>query len=120
MSDILSPWHHVPRKTLTPQQKAKLFHERGGRCHRCRRKLRSGDIWSVEHMFALENGGSNDRDNLDITCSWCKPKKDAADHATAAKSRHVATKHAVPSRERKSKRGFRGGRKFNGEVVWYD
>lgn len=99
----LSPWHHVKRIKLTDNQVAKLFVERGGRCHICKRKLRVGDDWIVEHLIALENGGTNDRDNLDITCLWCKPKKDAEDHASAAKSRGVAVKHLLPKSMRKSK-----------------
>lgn len=106
-----------PRSRLTDRQKAKLFLARGGACHACGRKLRPGDKWIVEHMIALENGGSNDWDNLGVTCAWCKPKKDAADHKQAAKTRSVATKHVVPKSERK-RQGFRGWRKFNGEIVW--
>lgn len=99
----LSPWHHVPRVKLTDKQAISLFTERGGRCHLCKRKLGPSDDWIVEHLIALENGGTNDRDNLDITCMWCKPVKDAEDHASAAKSRDVAVKHFLPKSMRKSK-----------------
>lgn len=87
-------------------------------CHRCRRKLRPGDDWIDEHLVALENGGTNDLSNRGITCTWCKPHKDAEDHKKAAKSRHVATAHVVPTKRRDKRRGFKGWRKFNGEVVW--
>ena len=113
----MSAFETNPRKTLTPQRKAKLFLERGGCCHACKRKLHPGDVWIVEHMLALENSGTNDWENLGITCSWCKPSKDREDHGKAAKTRSVATKHVVPRSERK-RPGFRGWRKFNGEVVW--
>ena len=111
----MTAFETTPRKQFTAQQKAKLFLERAGKCHCCGRTLRPGDGWIVEHVQALENGGSNDPSNLDITCEWCKPKKDAEDHAKAAKTRHVATKHVVPSSERKSRRGFRkpSGMKFD-------
>lgn len=116
-----TPWHHIKRLTLSPQKRAKLFLERSGRCHRCERLIRPGDKWIVEHYLALENGGSNDWHNLTITCDWCKPDKDREDHGTAAKSRRVATKHIVPSEQRvKQKSGFRGWRKFNGDVVLRD
>ena len=113
-----SAFHHDPRKRLTDQQRAKLFLECGGMCHRCRRKLRPGDDWIDEHLTALENGGTNDLSNRGITCTWCKPHKDAEDHKKAAKSRHVATAHVVPTKRRDKRRGFKGWRKFNGEVVW--
>ncbi len=97
-----SPWHHDPRERLTDQKAAKLFLERGGCCHRCKRKLRAGDDWIVEHIIALENGGSNDWTNLAITCDWCKPEKDAEDHSQAGKQRSTATKHVI---SRSMKRG---------------
>lgn len=96
-------WKHEPRIDLTDKQKAKLFLDRGGRCHRCTRKLRPADKWSVEHLIALENGGTNDWDNLDLCCSWCKPKKDAEDHALAAKGRDIAVAHLLPREERRGK-----------------
>jgi 5-methylcytosine-specific restriction protein A len=92
-----------PRRTLTDQQKAKLFLQRGGKCHRCKRKLAPGDTWTVEHVIALENGGSNDWDNIDITCAWCLPAKNAEDHGKAAKARAVAVAHVVPRGERQKK-----------------
>lgn len=106
------------RKPLTPQQKAKLFLERGGRCHRCKRKLGPADKWTDEHVIALENGGTNAWENRDITCSWCFKPKNAEDAKKAAKTRAVATKHIVPKSERRSQRGFRGWRNFRGEIIW--
>jgi len=109
-----TPWHHEPRKFLTEQKAAKLFLERGGRCGQCQRKLMPGDDWIVEHVLALENGGTNDWDNLDITCSWCKPAKDAKDHATAGHIRRAATKHIVPkSMRKKSALSKKPGFKFD-------
>jgi hypothetical protein len=84
------------RQTLTPQQRARLFVARGGRCHRCRRELRPGDKWIVEHVIALQNGGTNDWSNLDLTCGWCVPWKNAEDAALAAKGRRITVKHVVP------------------------
>lgn len=105
------------RKSLTAQQKARLFLERGGRCHRCKRRLGPSDKWIVEHVQALQNGGDNEWDNLALTCSWCLPAKNREDQAKAAKTRRVATKHIVPKSERKG-RGFRGWRKFDGTLVF--
>jgi len=107
-----------PRKPLTPQQKAKLFLERGGRCHRCNRRLGPSDTWTVEHIQALQNGGDNSWGNLHLCCSWCLAPKNAEDAKKAAKTRAVATKHVVPKSERRSQRGFRGWRRMNGEIRW--
>lgn len=100
---MISPWHHEKRVRITNKQAVALFLERGGRCHKCQRKLNTGDDWIVEHTLALENGGTNDWDNLDITCAWCKPVKDAEDHGRAAKSRDVAVRHFLPKSMRQSK-----------------
>ncbi len=100
----MNPFQTTPRKRLTDQQKAKLFLERGGRCHRCRRKLRVGDIWTDEHVLSLENGGTNDWDNRDICCSWCFKPKNAEDRKQAAKSRAVATRNIVPEATRQKSR----------------
>lgn len=115
---MTSPWTPTPRERLTDAEKARLFVERGGQCWRCGRKLRPGDMWSDEHVIALENGGTNAWDNRDISCAWCKPIKDGEDHHKAAKSRHVRTKHVVPNSERDKRRGFKGWRKFDGTPVW--
>lgn len=106
-----TPWHHDKRIKLSKQKTAKLFLERHGCCRQCGHKLfrdkKRG--WVVEHIIALENGGTNDWDNLGITCLLCKPMKDADDHAVAAKSRSMAVNHFLPKNMRQStwpKRSF--------------
>lgn len=109
-----SPWHHTPRLHLSEKQAAKLFLERHGCCRECGRRLGPKDSWIVEHILALECGGSNDWHNLGITCTTCKPDKDARDHAQAAKQRDVATKHFLPKALRKkSALAKRDGMKFD-------
>lgn len=113
-----SAWHHDPRVRLSPQQTAKLFLERHGCCRECGRKLGPADDWIVEHVIALENGGSNDWENLGITCTWCKPVKDAADHAQAGKQRRSATKHVLSKSMRRKKWGSgKWKQKVGGGVV---
>lgn len=111
---------HEPRQRLGDRDRAKLFLERGGCCHRCTRKLGPKDDWIVEHLVALENGGTNAWDNLTVTCSWCKPAKDGEDHKAAAHSKRVSVKHVVPKKRREKRGGFRGWRKFDRTIVWRD
>lgn len=113
---MTSPWSPTPRQRLTDQQRAELFVDENGKCFDCGRFIRSGEVWTVEHVIALENGGTNDRSNLKICCPNCKPTKDASDHHKAAKSRHVRTKHVLPRSQRTSR--FPGWRKFDGTPVW--
>lgn len=111
------------RKRFTVHQKAQIFLAAEGRCHRCTRKLSSGDDWTVEHLVALQNGGTNDVSNMSITCSWCFRPKNAEDAKKAAKGRRVAVNTIVPRRERLSKTPMPHGRysktkrKMNGQIV---
>lgn len=117
----VTAFHHAPRIRLSEQQIAKLFMARNGCCRECGRKLYPGDQWIVEHIIALENGGTNDWENLGITCGWCKPQKDARDHAQAGKQRRVATRHVVPeSLREKSALAPRPGWKFNWKTKRYE
>jgi 5-methylcytosine-specific restriction protein A len=97
-------FRHEPRD-VTDQQRAKIFLERGGCCEGAcgGRKIR-GEVWHLDHIIALECGGTNDPSNLQVLCAWCHKAKTKGDHATAAKIRAVATAHVVPVSQRQ-KRG---------------
>lgn len=100
---MTSPFTHVPRKRFTDMERARVFALRDGKCHRCTRKIGPADDWVLEHVLALELGGTNDIDNMDLSCSWCAKEKTAEDHADAGHARRAYTKHNVPSRFRKSR-----------------
>lgn len=100
---MTNPFQHVPRKTFSAQERAKVFALRDGRCHRCTRKLSPADRWTLEHVLALELGGTNDIENLACTCAWCEPEKTAEDHAQAGHNRRAYTRHNVPGEFRRSR-----------------
>lgn len=100
---MTSPFKHEPRKRFTAQERAEVFAHRDGKCHICKRKLGPRDRWTLEHVIALENGGTNETDNLDVTCDWCEPTKTAEDHGKAGKSRRAYTKHFVPREHTRSR-----------------
>ncbi len=56
------------------------------RCAYCRARLKSGRDVHVDHIVALVNGGSNDKRNLQITCSACNCAKSDHDPITFAQS----------------------------------
>lgn len=92
-------FQHHKRGAMTAQRRARLFQERGGRCAgKCGRKLGPKDDWDLDHIIALENGGTDDDDNLRVLCDWCHSEKTSEDHATAGHGRRMATKHCVPKR----------------------
>jgi hypothetical protein len=86
----------------------RVFERCNGRCHRCGRKIRPGDSWTLEHLIALINGGRNAEDNMCLTCAWCLPIKNAEDVAIKAKSARVRARHLgiKPKRSRFQSRGF--------------
>ena len=50
-----------------------------GLCQPCRRAGRLALGFEVDHVVALANGGTNDDDNLELTCAQCHRVKTAAD-----------------------------------------
>ena len=93
---------HDKRRQRTPQERAKLFARDNGKCHRCTRKIGPADKWDLDHVVALEAGGTDDDDNLAPICEWCHDTdKTPSDHAKGAKIRSIATRHTVPKEFRR-------------------
>ena len=99
----MSAFQHEKRGAMTPQRRAKIFAARQGICHKCTRKLVPADDWDIDHILALENGGTDEDENLAPCCDWCHVSKTADDHKEAGHGRRMATKHTVPGRFRKGK-----------------
>lgn len=87
----------TPDTPIPPRVRLRVWDREGGRCHRCQRKIPAGDAWIIEHRIAIINGGANAEQNLCLSCSWCKPVKDAEDVAAKAKTYAVRAKHVLPS-----------------------
>ncbi len=114
---MANPFTSEKRRTLSPRERAKFFASRGGTCDSCGVKIRSGCRWDVDHVRSLENGGSNDLDNLQLLCQNCHGAKTPQDRKQAATTRRKYTKAVVPNKH-KTRGGFRGWRKFDGTIVW--
>ena len=88
---------------VPPRVRVRVFERFGGLCHKCHRKIATGEQWTCEHMVALINNGENRESNLNLTCCNCLPEKNAADVAEKSlvykkRSKHLGVK--------KSSRGF--------------
>lgn len=93
---------HERRGAMTPQRRAKLFQMHGPRCAQCTRKMGPADDWDLDHVLALENGGTDADENFQVLCETCHDAKTGGDHALAGHGRRMATKHVVPKRFKKS------------------
>ncbi len=94
----MNPFAHEKRRAMTPRRIAEIFARDDGRCQCCKRKLRAGDDYEVDHIIALSKGGSDDDTNLQILCSGCHAIKTPGDISDAAKSKRTYTKSKVPGR----------------------
>lgn len=98
---------------VPPRIRAKVFKDKGGKCHRCGRIIDAagGERWTCEHLIALINGGENRERNLDVTCGWCLPAKNAEDVAEKSRVYRKAAKNIGvdlnPKRKRIQSAGFR-------------
>jgi 5-methylcytosine-specific restriction endonuclease McrA len=96
-----------------------VFERCNGRCHRCGRKIGAADSWTLEHLLALILGGQNRETNLDLTCSWCLPAKNAEDQTAKSKIAAVAKRHHGVQRARQTMPGSRASgwkRRMDGTV----
>lgn len=78
---------------VPPRVRLRVWDRELGKCHRCARKIPVGDAWIIEHRLALILGGANAEQNLCLSCSWCKPVKDAEDAAAKAETARIRAKH---------------------------
>lgn len=94
MSRSVPEWRGKTPDTAPPDRvRVRVFEAKGGKCHRCSRKIAAGERWTCEHMKALVNGGENRERNLDVTCDWCLPVKNAEDVAEKATVYRKRKKH---------------------------
>lgn len=82
------------RRAMTKGRQLRIFENHGGVCVTCKRPIKAGDRWFIEHIRALELGG----EDIDENCGpahmvACKAIKDADDHHRAAKAKRVKQNH---------------------------
>lgn len=94
MARAVPEWIGKTDDTPVPTRvRLRVWNREEGKCHRCRRDIPVGDAWIIEHRHALILGGANAEPNLCLTCSWCKPAKDAEDQAAKSETARVKAKH---------------------------
>jgi 5-methylcytosine-specific restriction endonuclease McrA len=92
----------TPDTPVPDRVRVRVFDREEGRCHCCRRLIRTGEHWTLEHRKAMINGGENRENNLCLTCDWCLSEKNAADVAEKSTVYGKRLKHILPKEHRGS------------------
>lgn len=91
-----------------PRVRLRIFDAHGGVCHISQRKIRAGELWDLDHVIALCNGGENRESNLAPALRDKHREKTADDVKQRAKDDRVRAKH---NGTYQPKYPFRGGKR---------
>lgn len=101
---------------IPPRVLLRIFLRFDGRCQcGCDLKIITGQKWQADHKVALINGGEHREMNLQPLLVEHHRNKTRADVAEKARTYKRRLKHAGIKTKRP---GFRGWRKFNGDLVY--
>ncbi len=102
------------RREFPAKVKVAAFERARGRCETCTALILYGAQY--DHRIADGIGGEPSVENCQVLCKTCHDLKTTTeDVPKIAKSKRVRAKH-VNARVKRS--GFRGWRRFNGDLVW--
>lgn len=119
MKPVIADVPTTPRRRLSDRERLRVWERCAGTCQGpCKRKLAPGDGWQADHPRALGLGGEDNPDLLVVLCEWCYPTKNKDDASRIAKAKRGKARHI--GGPRRSGRGFRGWRRFDGTVVWVE
>jgi 5-methylcytosine-specific restriction protein A len=103
------------RKEFPTRVKVEAFSRCRGRCENCTVLLRPGGF-HYDHVIPDQMGGTPTLNNCAVLCTNCHGEKTAqADVPAIARAKR---KEAAHLGAKPKGRGFRGWRKFNGEIIW--
>lgn len=99
----------TPRKRFSPRKRLQIWEASCGICVICGGKIDGArERWIVEHILALELGGTNDDDNLGPAHECCRREKDKDDHHRAAQAKRAKQRHlGIRKPSTLKSRGFR-------------
>ena len=109
MARSKTEWQGRTDDSMPPQSvRLRIFRQQDGRCPICTRQLNPGNI-TTDHTVALEDGGENREQNLQLICTApCSLKKTGeenrrrakADRAIAKRLGFRQSRHIVPGSRR--------------------
>lgn len=93
MTRAVPEWHGAtPDTPAPPRVRLRVFERCGGLCHISGREIGPADVWELDHIVALINGGANSESNLAPALRHEHKKKTSADVAMKSKDRRVKQK----------------------------
>ena len=94
MSRSVVEWQGKDDDAAIPARvRVRVFERHGGICHLSGRRIRAGDLWDVDHIVALVNGGKHCESNLAPALRDKHREKTAADVAEKSAVYRVRAKH---------------------------
>lgn len=105
------------RKTYTGLQRAKFFEAKGGICHICGQKIKTGEAWDIEHIIPLEISEDDSEENKAPAHRKCHKAKTRKDSKDIAKCKRVNAKHIGAWKPKSSLSKGRFKKKFDGTVI---
>lgn len=108
-----------PNAPAPPRVRLRTFERHHGICHISGRKIMPGDLWELDHIIALINGGENRESNLAPALKDKHREKTAEDVAEKAIIAQKRQKH-LGIRKKSRFPGSRDSglkKKMNGDVV---
>ena len=109
------------RRSLSGRRRLEVWEKTGGTCILCDRRIDGvRERWIVEHIRALELGGTDDIDNMGPAHEACGREKTRDDHARAAEAKRQKIRHlgaGVVARPLPGSRTSALKRKVDGTVV---
>lgn len=82
-----------PNTPAPPRVRLRTFERHHGICHISGRKIMPGDLWELDHIIALINGGENRESNLAPALKDKHREKTADDVAEKARINKKRLKH---------------------------
>ncbi|TXN42533.1 HNH endonuclease signature motif containing protein [Methylobacterium sp. WL7] len=109
------------RRSLSGRRRLQAWERTAGTCVICGQRIDGvRERWIVEHIRALELGGTDDIENMGPAHEACGREKTRDDHARAAEAKRQKIRHlgaVVVTRPLPGSRGCALKRKINGTVV---
>lgn len=91
---MVSRYGHEPRERFTKRDRLGVWERAKGVCCICGLRIDGvREQWIVEHIIALENGGTNADDNLGPAHQHCAIEKTRVDHSVGAKLKRIRQRH---------------------------